>query len=108
MHRCEMESGTILLLASVSKLGGPGWCSTISRRRHLDSTFNALLPKKQRCIGVGHRQQMWWPMPLQRLIQWSRIAIPIHRCDDLLALVEQTGKCDDSPEIVTATMEMGR
>lgn len=24
MHRCEMESGTILLLASGSKPGGPG------------------------------------------------------------------------------------
>jgi hypothetical protein len=29
-------------------------------------------------------------------------------CDDLPALVEQAGKCNDSPEIVTATMEMGR
>ncbi|MET0981079.1 MAG: TetR/AcrR family transcriptional regulator [Telluria sp.] len=28
--------------------------------------------------------------------------------DDLLALMEQVGNCDDSPEIVTATMEMAR
>lgn len=28
--------------------------------------------------------------------------------DDLRALVEQAGKCDDSPEIATATMEMAR
>lgn len=28
--------------------------------------------------------------------------------DDLLALIEQVGKCDDSPEIVIATMEMAR
>lgn len=28
--------------------------------------------------------------------------------DDFLALMEQIGKCDDSPEIVTATMEMAR
>ncbi|KFE58506.1 hypothetical protein DB31_6239 [Hyalangium minutum] len=28
--------------------------------------------------------------------------------DDLLALMEQAGNCDDSPEVVTATMEMAR
>lgn len=28
--------------------------------------------------------------------------------DDLLVLIEQAGKCDGSPEIVTATMEMAR
>jgi len=28
--------------------------------------------------------------------------------DDLLALMEQAGNCEDSPEIVTATMEMAR
>ena len=28
--------------------------------------------------------------------------------DDLLALMEQAGNCDDRPEIVTATMEMAR
>jgi AcrR family transcriptional regulator len=28
--------------------------------------------------------------------------------DDLLALMEQAGKCEDSPAIVTATMEMAR